>query len=466
MQFPIERKINWAAATLFFQMNYISGEQSIIAGILKLQPGHALIIKKNNVEVKQWYNLKEASNANTIEIGNYQQQQNKLEELLEESVRKRLISDVPLGAFLSGGIDSSVIVALAQRHTKKLNTFSIGFKDDSFFDETPYANLVAEKYKTNHTVFKLSNDDLFESLHELLDYTDEPFADSSALLVNVLTKFTKQKVTVALSGDGGDELFAGYNKHYGEWQARNGGLKSTMVKQLQPLWNVLPKSRSGNFANKFRQLERFSKGMSLSNAERYWQWCCFSSTQEVNSLLNGKVDNVLVDIINTRQQFTKHIQSNGTINDNLLADVHLVLAYDMLVKVDRMSMRNSLEVRTPFLDHNVVEYAFKLPVESKINATMKKKIVQDTFRKILPKELYNRPKSGFEVPLLQWFKTDLKTYIFDDVLQDDFIQDQRIFNLSHIQNLKKQMLSKNPHDVHAKIWSLIVFQNFYKKYIA
>jgi len=159
------------------------------------------------------------------------------------------------------------------------------------------------------------------------------------------------------------------------------------------------------------------------------------------------------------------VSYDGTLNDDLLADVNMVLPYDMLVKVDRMSMRNSLEVRVPFLDYRIVEFAFTLPVSSKINASIKKKIVQDAFRDVLPQELYNRPKKGFEVPLLQWFRTDLKDKILNDWLNDDYIKEQGIFSLEMIQQLKLQLFSNNPGDVHAQIWALIVFQNFWRKYM-
>ncbi|MCB9032636.1 MAG: asparagine synthase (glutamine-hydrolyzing) [Chitinophagales bacterium] len=465
MAFPIPRNMNWSALSLYFQLNYIPDQQSVFDNIYKLTPGHCLTIKSNTIKKEQWYQIDVATATKKYHHLSYEQQQQSFYNLLEDAVRLRLMADVPLGAFLSGGIDSSVMVALAKNHTQHLNTFSIGFKDSSFFDETEYANLVANHFKTNHTVFKLSNDDLLESLYDVLDYTDEPFADSSALLVNLLSKYTRQHVTVALSGDGGDELFAGYNKHYGEWQMRNGGWKSQAVYRLKNLWQLLPKSRSGGFTNKIRQLERFADGMDLSKQDRYWQWCCFNSIEAVNELLKGKTDTVLKSVLDTKQQFTKFISNDGTLNDNLLADVNLVLPYDMLVKVDRMSMRNSLEVRSPFLDYRVVEFAFGIPVESKINQQMKKKIVQDSFRSILPKELYNRPKSGFEVPLLQWFRTDLKDYIFNEVLNDGFIIEQNIFDINIIKQYKQQLLSNNPADVHAKIWALIVFQNFYKKYV-
>ncbi|HMW13438.1 MAG TPA: asparagine synthase (glutamine-hydrolyzing) [Chitinophagales bacterium] len=465
LQFPIKKEIDWSAVSLYFQMNYIPGKNAIFKNIQRLEPGQQLSIRNNNIEIKRWYNIPyNALNAEQNQLS-YEEQKKKLLALMDDSVRLRLIADVPLGAFLSGGIDSSVVTAMASRHTPHLNTFSIGFESNAFFDETPYANLVAKHFKTNHTVFKLKNDDLFESLHELLDYSDEPFADSSALLVNILSKFTRQHVTVALSGDAGDELFAGYNKHYGEWQMRNNSWQASIIHLLQPVWEKLPKSRSGNIANKIRQLERFAKGMDLKPAERWWQWCCINDTNYVEQLIGDKADLSITEMIKIRQQYASLVQYDGTLNDCLLADVNMVLPYDMLTKVDRMSMRNSLEVRVPFLDYRIVEFAFSLPVSSKINGNMKKKIVQDAFREVLPNELYNRPKKGFEVPLLQWFRTDLKDKILNDWLSDEYIQQQGVFNINTIQQLKLQLFSNNPGDVHAQIWALIVFQNFWRKYM-
>lgn len=465
LSFPVTKNIDWSAVSLYFQMNYIPGKASVFKNTYRLESGHFIEIKNNTTQIGKWYSIPYHALEAEAQPLSYEAHQKKLVELMDDAVRLRLIADVPLGAFLSGGVDSSVVCAMAARHTPHLNTFSIGFEGNQFFDETPYADLVAKHLKTNHTVFKLKNDDLLQSLNELLDYTDEPFADSSALLVNILSKHTRKHVTVALSGDAGDELFAGYNKHYGEWQIRNGGWKAQAIHLLKPLWEKMPKSRSGFLSNRIRQLERFANGMDLSPAERWWQWCTFFGLDNVNKLLNGKTDIVLPQIISTRQQYMSLVQHDGTINDDLLADVSMVLPYDMLVKVDRMSMRNSLEVRVPFLDYRIVNFAFSLPVSSKINAMYKKRIVQDAFRNYLPKELYNRPKKGFEVPLLQWFRTDLKSKILDDYLSDEYIRAQGVFNPEVISEIKQQLFSSNPGDVHARIWSLIVFQNFWRKYV-
>ena len=207
---------------------------------------------------------------------------------MDDAVKERMISDVPLGAFLSGGIDSSIIVALASRYTKQLNTFSIGYKDNAFFDETKYAKLVAEKYKTNHTVFSLTNNDFLEHVNDVLEYIDEPFADSSAIAVYILSKHTRKHVTVALSGDGGDEVFAGYNKHGAEWKVRQQSFANTAVKAGGPLWKILPKSRNSKITNIFRQLHRFAEGGNLSLKDRYWRWATLNSARQVDSLLKRK----------------------------------------------------------------------------------------------------------------------------------------------------------------------------------
>jgi asparagine synthase (glutamine-hydrolysing) len=416
---------------------------------------------------KAWYRIPYDPKKTQKNKLSYEQQQKKLLELMDDAVARRLVADVPLGSFLSGGIDSSAITALAARHTPHLNTFSIGFRDEPFFDETKYANLVAKMHQTNHTVFSLTNQDLYDHIFEVLDYIDEPFADSSALAVYILSKRTREKVTVALSGDGADELFAGYNKHMGEFQVRRGGFKAEAVTGLNLLWDILPKSRNSFFGNRIRQFQRFSRGMLSGPKDRYWDWASFVSERDARNLLSPasrrKVGKKLAE--KRRRDILEHLHADGDLNEVLLTDMNLVLPNDMLVKVDMMSMANSLEVRTPFLDYKVVNFAFSLPVESKINATMKKRIVQDAFRPMLPEELYKRPKQGFEVPLLKWFRNELRPLITDDLLSDDFIESQGIFDVEAVRALKTQLFSRNPGDIHARIWALIVFQHWWKKWM-
>ena len=362
---------------------------------------------------------------------------------MSESVKKRLIADVPLGAFLSGGIDSSVVVALASQYTKHLNTFSIGYKDHPFFDETRYANLVARRYDTNHTVFSLTNQDFLEHIDSVLGYIDEPFADSSAIPEYILSHHTRKHVTVALSGDGGDEVFAGYNKHAAELKMRHKNFLNNLVTIGSPIWKLLPKSRNNKLTNLFRQLNRFSEGASLNAKERYWRWAGFLTEQQALNLLTPEVQSK-IDMRafrDQKQNLLCDLEGRERLEDFLATDMKLVLVSDMLVKVDLMSMANSLEVRSPFLDHEVVDFAFSLPTHYKVDKGMKKKIVQDTFRKYLPAELYKRPKQGFEIPLLDWFRKELRSLITDDLLNDRFIDQQRVFNVKAVQNLKSLTIS-------------------------
>ncbi len=462
MAFGIPREMDETSLWQYIQFNYIPSPNSIFRNVKKMEAGTFMEIHNGEIRTKRYYTIPEQPPVNPEK--DYEKAKQKLEELLDNSVQKRLISDVPLGAFLSGGIDSSVIVALASRHTKHLNTFSIGYKDEPLFDETKYAEVVAKKFNTNHTVFKLSNDDLFENLHNVLDYIDEPFADSSALAVNILSMQTRKHVTVALSGDGADEMFGGYNKHAAEIRVRKKGLVETAVKTLNPLWNSLPKSRNSAFGNKVRQLQKFGEGLNLSEKERYWKWASWYDGEGAGKFL-AKAQK-LEEYENRKNEILKGIKANGDFNEVLYTDTHLVLQGDMLTKVDLMSMANSLEVRVPFLDYTVVDFAFSLPSEFKINSQTGKRILKEAFRKELPKELFNRGKQGFEVPLLKWFRTGLKSMIIDDLLNKDFIQEQGIFNPAEIENLKHKLFSNDSGDAATLTWNILVFQHWWKKYMA
>ncbi len=469
--FGFPRQLDYESLHQYLQLNYIPAPNTIFKDVKKLMPGHFLKINGREITNKQWYGSltleKRTLKAPPSGAVSYEKACGQLVDLLDAAVQRRMIADVPLGAFLSGGIDSSVIVALASRHTQQLNTFSIGYRDEPFFDETRYANLVARKFNTNHTVFSLSNDDLLDGLYDMLDYTDEPFADSSALAVYILSKRTRKKVTVALSGDGADEIFAGYNKHAAEFRVRQGGWQNSIVSNLKTLWNALPKSRHSAFGNKIRQLQKFAEITQLSPQDRYWRMATFASEAEAKALCLPQPPPVEgtsgVGFASRKDTILRHFSRDKNFSDFLLTDVELVLANDMLTKVDLMSMANSLEVRNPFLDYTVVEFAFSLPTEYKIDSGMKKKIVQDAFRNQLPPELYKRPKHGFEVPLLKWMRNELKSLITNDLLSDKFIEEQGIFSVAEVQKLKQKLFSSNPEDVHARIWGLLVFQYWWKK---
>lgn len=464
MAFGIPQEIDADSQFLYHQFNYTPYPETIFKNVVELEPGTWFSARREGNQFKsQWSTFwcipKPAAPKTKM---SYEQAQQKLRELMEKSVQRRMIADVPLGSFLSGGIDSSIIATLAARQTDKLNTFSIGYADEPLFDETHYAEAVAKNIGSNHTVFKLTNDDLYSDLHDVLNYIDRPFADSSALPVHILCRHTRKHVTVALSGDGADELFSGYNKHAAEFRARNLGLKEQIVAALKPLWFLLPASRNSSFGNTVRQLQKFSEGVSLGAKDRYWNWASFNG--EVGNLMKlDKVDSVQLE--NRKVALTSELGTTNDLDEVLYTDLHQVLRNDMLTKVDLMSMANSLEVRVPFLDHKIVEFACSLPEEYKITSTIRKRILQETFRADLPEMLFRRPKHGFEVPLLNWFKGELNSLITDDLLSKKLIDEQQLFNWSAIQALLNKLHSNDPGDSATHIWNLIVFQTWWKRYI-
>ena len=469
LAYGIEKDIDYTSLHTYLQLNYIPAPRTIFQNVKKLLPGHFIEVRSRKLEVRNYYAIPYDGSLSTADRQpwTYNDAKQKLKTLLEAAVQRRLISDVPLGAFLSGGIDSSIITGLAAKHKPDLHTFSIGFRDEKFFDETNYARLVAKHFKTEHTVFSLTNNDLYEQVNSILDYTDEPFADSSGINVYILSKATRRHATVALSGDGADELLAGYNKHAAFYRSIHPDLKASLVTSLLPLWRIFPQSRNNFFSNKSRQLQRFAEGTKLSSKDRYWHWAGFATRENAYHLFSEKSKNSFnrhefdlfkSDLLNT-------IPDRETINDVLLTDMNMVLPNDMLTKVDLMSMAHGLEVRTPFLDVELVNFAFTLPAAFKINPKIRKRILQDAFKDFLPSELYNRPKKGFEVPLLKWLRKEMKSLIEDDLLSEKFVLEQNIFDYPAIDQLKKQLFSSNPGDVHARIWGLIVFQWWWRRFI-
>jgi|TARA_B110000879_G_scaffold95526_1_gene130466 asparagine synthase (glutamine-hydrolysing) len=479
VKYPMQRSLDKVSMFNYLQLNYIPAPNTIFENVHKLEPGQYLKInnifdlqEKERTPVNYYSIPKPNFTHEDLNPLSYETAKTNFMELLKESVQRRMVSDVPLGAFLSGGIDSSVICALASRYSSKLKTFSIGFKDHPFFDETDYAEEVAEKFKTDHTTFKLTNQDLLDHVEEALDYIDEPFADSSAINMFILSKKTRKEIKVALSGDGADEMFAGYNKHAAEFKARNPGNSEKIAVTLAPLLNPLPKNRDSKIWNVNRQLQRFAMGMKLSAKERYWQWTTFRNEETANYLLHEsdiekihRLTDGAYDYKKRKERILKSISKNGTLNEALYTDMQLVLPNDMLFKVDHMSMANGLEVRTPFLDHNLVNFAFEIPVQFKINQNIRKKIVQDSFRTILPERLYNRSKKGFEIPVTSWLKGELNHLITADYFSQSYIVEQGLFNWPAVEKQLKKLQSNDVGNAPGTIWNLMVFQRWYIKYM-
>lgn len=456
LAYGIPKVIDHSSLHQFFQLTYVPDNQSMLQGVEKLPPGYCGHVVEGREEFEPYYTINQQ---NDVAI-TFEKAKEQLIERMRKSVEKRLVSDVPIGAFLSGGIDSSVIVALASENVSDLKTFSVGFKDNRYFDETRYAALVAEKFKTDHHVFNLSNDDLLQHVGDIVDYLDEPFADSSAIPVYILSKLTREKVTVALSGDGADEVFSGYNKHAAWDMSYQHSTFNRLVRISKWLWKYLPKSRYVKLTDRFRQLDRYARILKLNPAEKYWFLAAFIREEQVSKMLVNPSDKESLE--DRFKSMTLGISPD--LNAMLARDVSIVLPGDMLRKVDLMSMANALEVRVPFLDHEVVDFAFSLPAEFKVQGKNRKILLREAFREILPEELYSRPKHGFEVPIMSWFKRELKPELNKYVFDRDRIEAQGLFRWQEISKFKRKLHSLDPADVHIKIWSFYVFQKWYDRY--
>ncbi len=464
LEYPFQRKIDSVSLIEYLQLNYIPAPNTMLEGVKKFPIGQCAKVTYNDRKLtfapfcKEPY-FEGCENKNI----SYADAVKEFYSLFEDSVQKRLLADVPVGTFLSGGLDSSAVTAMAALHKKDIMSFSIGYKEEPLFDETHYAEMVAKKLGTDHHTFRLDNSDLFKELYNILDTLGEPFGDSSSIPMYILCQKARRHVKVCLSGDGGDELMGGYNKHLAEYKLRSNPNLKTLSNLAAPFLKLLPYSRNTLYGNKIRQVIRFSEGAKLNTGDRYWEWASIANADKAISLLNVKSGNLGKLFSEIKNSHLSTLDKN--FNSLFYTDVKLVLQNDMLVKTDLMSMANSLEVRVPFLDYRLVEFLFSLPFEYKIGGGRQKRILRDAVSHLLPQEVIARKKQGFEVPLLKWFKTELKGTIESLWLEDDFIISQGIFDVKQIRILKKQLQSSNPQDVVAQIWGLIAFQHWYKRNI-
>ncbi|HLP10979.1 MAG TPA: asparagine synthase (glutamine-hydrolyzing) [Flavobacteriales bacterium] len=449
--FVPQKKLDHASLRLLLHLSYIPSPHTIIEGVKKMNPGECLIISKTSAELQKWYELPQEFE---IENSDEREIEKKTRLLVEAAVSRRMISDVPVAGFLSGGIDSTIVSALAKKINPGYETFSLGFTENKFIDESADAVFAAKQFGIKHNVIKLSENEMLESVHDLFTLTDEPFGDSSRIALYSLCKKIKGQFKVILSGDGADEVFAGYNKHYALYRAGKKNMANALVRAGGGVHRLLPKSRNSPLANKFRQLEKMYNSLKRNDFERYWFLAGFNVMQ-AGELLNVG-DNAFKD--NLRNS----VNVPG-FNKYLYYDLKLVLPGDMLYKVDTASMYNSMEIRSPFLDHELIEYAFTLPGELKIKNGNKKHLLKTTFKDLLPPAIINKPKHGFEVPLQQWLNGPLKTTV-NEMLGDKFIKEQGIFNAEKVAVLLKKLYSSSPGDSASTVWTMLNFQHSWQIY--
>ncbi|MFD1552765.1 asparagine synthase (glutamine-hydrolyzing) [Putridiphycobacter roseus] len=451
-QFDIDKSLDQEAINSLFEYTYIPGPNTILKKVKQILPGSMGKITTREMTMSTYFDLSAVA---PLKI-TYEEAKKEVKKRVISAVEKRMIADVPLGAFLSGGLDSSIVSLISKGFKSDLKTFSVGF-DVPFFDESAYASEVANHIQSDHQRLMLGKADFKKEFQNFLNANDQPFADSSAFAVYVLSQFAKQQVDVCLSGDGADELFGGYRKHAAEYRIRNTNkAKALLIKSIAKVGRFFPQGRDGKWHDLNRKFQKFSRGLEQNAAERYASWLKFIPMDAKNKLLITP-KTVAIDF----SEF--HLDKD--LNGMLLADQSMVLPYDMLTKVDRMSMRFSLEVRTPFLDHELVNYINSLPAEYKLNKNGRKQILMDAFAADLPPNILKRPKKGFEIPIFDWLKEELDLALKQDCFSATFIKRQNIFNYDYICDLQKKWHLGTVGDGIYLVWTLIVFQNWWQQYI-
>lgn len=439
--------INQNALNAYFQFTYIPAPDTMIQEVQKLLPGHYLSVKGKNFDLVQYYTpdtqIKEGL---TIEAAT-----ERLKIKLEDAVIRRLDNPQETETFLSGGVDSSIISLLTSNFKDDLQTFSIGYKENSFFDETEYSQKVAESIGSYHQILKLAEEDFKESFQDILNSFDEPFADSSAVALYFLTRYAGEKASVFLSGDGADEIFAGYHKHRAYLMSKEGG---GMLKMALKTVRLLPEgSRNNKISNKVRQLKKLGGLFEEKWPEKYWMLAQFISKEMREGILLNPLD------------YKSYVQpGDDNLNDFLLMDQKFILPYDMLKKVDLMSRRHGVEIVSPFMDKEVVEFGNSLKADFKRVGKQGKIILKEAFGEELPEIVFSRSKRGFEIPLFAWISS-----IFEDIIekpwwQEEFLTKQNLFSAENIRHLKKNFEHGKQDDT-VTMWAYIVFQNWYSNWI-
>ena len=450
----IPKEIDREALSIYFQLTYIPAPYSILKNVYKLpQASYMQIDNDGNIISEKYWDIKNIGSEQLIT--DYSEGKRLLKEAFYKSVEQRMISDVPLGAFLSGGFDSTIIVGImSQLSSKPVDTFTIGYREKQF-DESSLANIVAKKNNTNHHVLMMNWESVIGDFDVLLGNIDEPFADSSLIATYAVSKMTKQYVTVALTGDAGDELFAGYNKYL---IAYYGGKYNKIPRILrkaviEPLIGLIPAGHS---------LERkASKVIHAASMDIYEQRKILMSLGfKPNELTKLMRDGYVAPMQFIREYYDRLTNYDEQTRAQYI-DLKVVLEGDMLPKVDRASMLASLETRVPMLDSKVIELAYRLPANFKINKTNRKIILKDTFRELIPEELFHAPKHGFAVPIGKWLEKILKEQLLK-YADKEYLEAQGLFNADYINRIINEHMTHKA-DRYSELWAFYVFQNWYER---
>ena len=461
-----EKELNKEVLPYYFQFGYIPAPHTIFKNTHKLKPGHYLVydLHNNDHEIIQYWSVdkcyeEKKFNKSEAEIVR------ELEELLTDAAELRMVSDVPVGVFLSGGYDSSLVTALLSKNKdRKLHTYTIGFENEKY-NEAEHAKSIAKHFATEHTEYYVSKEELLEKVEKIPFYYDEPFGDSSAIPTMIVSELAKKDVTVALSADGGDEVFCGYSKYFflnkfapvfsNKFQKTM--LKSMLNifngKQIEQINSHLPKQiQQTNIDDKYNKFKRAMNSDSFEDVFR-----------NASSYVESKVVKDFLKIeANSNLYGNFKMQKDLSFMENMmLTDYKTFMVDDVLTKVDRATMSVSLEGREPLLDHRIIEFMARVPVELKYKNNQGKYLARQILYKHIPQSMINKPKAGFQIPLAEWLQADLRPLV--DKYLDPSRLDEEIFNIGEVEKLKNKLFNGDVTHVNA-IWFILMYEMWKEKW--
>jgi asparagine synthase (glutamine-hydrolysing) len=451
----MSKTIDGKALDNFLTFEYIPAPATIFEQIRKLPPAHTLGYEQGTIRIQRYWSLRYQRSSESEE-----KLAERLRELLYDAVKIRLMSDVPLGAFLSGGLDSSSIVAMMRRATDSVKTFSIGF-DDSTYNELPFARAVASAFHTEHYE-EFLDPDIVSLADRLLRHLDEPFGDFSIFPTYLVSQMARKYVTVVLSGDGGDELLAGYDTYLADRMARQYQLLPAVVRRgiINPAVRRLPPTRKKK--GLINRARRFVEGLQLPPHLQHVRWMIFLQESDKVDLYRSDYRDSLREHNPYRfiEEKLKEIDSQDPLDQQEYVDITTYLVDNILVKVDRMSMATSLETRVPFLDHRFVEFAASIPARLRLNNKTTKYLLKTALRDQLPDTILKRGKEGFSIPIKNWMKQELKPMMLD-ALSEQQVRDTGFFEPRTVRRLIDEHLAGRENHSH-RLWALMVFHLWYR----
>ena len=453
----LDISIDPQAIPYYFIYGYVPCPQTFYRGVRQVEPGQVVTIERDGkISARTYWSLEfPKEEPDPREPFDRSRAKSNLRTLMTDAVKRRLVADVPLGAFLSGGVDSTIIVGImSELLDRPVKTFSIGFKDSPGYDETAYAKLVANRFKTDHTEF-IVEPGAFDLIEKLVWYHDGPFGDSSAVPTYIVSQLTRQQVTVVLTGDGGDELFAGYVRFRAALSAER--TPSAIRNALKAVSHRLPVG--GSARHVLSRVQRFAAAASLPLAERMTRWSSLFY-DDVEEMLEPEFQRAVepIDRLRYLRRFQGRLEGRSTLSQILAINFNTYLLDDLLIKTDRCTMANSLEARCPFLDTALMEYAARLPDSMKLTGGRTKVILREAFDDLIPSEIQRRGKMGFGIPFGVWFRGALR-----DVLHDHLLSPQARYrdylSSGYVHALVKRH-DAGEADLGLPLWALLCFETW------